>query len=124
MYSRFVDEEDLLAQLDAWLREVNTERPSRATGVIPAVRLAEERVRIRSLKVTPDTLALRIPIAIGATGYVVHDTHSNSMSPDAIGIAGTFYVLPGTRRHRRRPLRVHSVRLVVPTISVTSSHVS
>ena len=92
MYSRFVDEEDLLAQLDAWLREVNTERPSRATGVIPAVRLAEERVRIRSLKVTPDTLTLRIPIAVGATGYVVHDTHSNSMSPDAIGIAGTFYV--------------------------------
>ena len=31
-----------LTQLAAWLREVNTERPFRATGVIPAVRRAEE----------------------------------------------------------------------------------
>ena len=89
---RFVDEEDLRAQLAAWLREVNTERPSRATGIIPAVRLTEERVRMRPLKVTPDTLALRTPIVVGATGYVVHDTHSYSMPPDAIGIAGTLYL--------------------------------
>jgi transposase len=34
---RFLDHEDLLTQLAAWLREVNPERPSRATGVVPAV---------------------------------------------------------------------------------------
>jgi hypothetical protein len=84
----------------------------------------KKRVRIRSLKVTPDTLALRIPIAVGATGYVVHDTHSNSMCPDAIGIAGTFYVYGERVGIAGRPLRVHSVRPVVPTISATSSHVS
>ena len=33
---RFHDEEDLRRQLRHWLREVNEERPCRATGVIPA----------------------------------------------------------------------------------------
>lgn len=89
---RFLDEQDLQAQLAEWLREVNTERPSRATGVAPAVRLAEEHVRLRPVKVTPETLALRIPIVVGATGYAVHDTHAYSMPPDAIGIAGTLYL--------------------------------
>jgi transposase len=89
---RFHDREDLQAQLSEWLREVNTERPSRATGVIPTVRRAEEQPRLRPLKVTPETLALRIPIVVGATGYVVHDTHPYSMPPDAIGIAGTLYL--------------------------------
>ena len=44
---RFHDEQDLRQQLRDWHREVNEERPCRATGIIPAVRLAEEtRVRI------------------------------------------------------------------------------
>jgi hypothetical protein len=37
---RFHDRADLERQLSEWLTEVNTRRPSRATGVIPAVRLA------------------------------------------------------------------------------------
>lgn len=86
---RFVDEEDLLTQLAEWLREVNTQRPSRATGVIPAERLVEEQARLRPLKVSPELLALRYPIVVGATAYVLHDTNSYSMPPDAIGIAGT-----------------------------------
>jgi transposase len=89
---RFLDDEDLLAQLTEWLREVNTERASRATGVTPAVRLAEEQPRLRPLKVTAEALALRVPIVVGATGYATHDTHSYSMPPDAIGIAGTLYL--------------------------------
>jgi hypothetical protein len=44
---RFHDEEDLRQQLRDWHREVNEERPCRATGVIPALRLAEERSRLR-----------------------------------------------------------------------------
>lgn len=54
---RFLDDADLLTQLAAWRTEVNTQRPCRATGVIPAVRLAEERSRLRPLKVTPEQLA-------------------------------------------------------------------
>lgn len=89
---RFVDAEDLLTQLKDWLVEVNTTRPSRATGVIPAVRRAEERVRLRPLKVQPADLALRIPILVSATAYVTHETHRYSMPSDAIGFSGTLYL--------------------------------
>jgi transposase len=89
---RFVDYEDMLDQLAGWHIEVNTQRPSRATGVIPAVRLEEEKPRLRPLKVAPDDLALRIPISVGPTGYVLHDTHPYSMPPDSIGLPGTLYL--------------------------------
>jgi len=89
---RFVDREDLLRQLAEWHTEVNTQRPSRATGIIPAERLAEELPRLRALKVSPAELALRIPIIVGPTGMVLHDTHLYSMPPEAIGIAGTLHL--------------------------------
>jgi transposase len=89
---RFLDEEDLRRQLGEWLVEVNMQRPSRATGVIPAERMREERPRLRPLKVTPTDLALRIPIIVGPTGVVVHDTHEYSMPPDSMGIAGTLHL--------------------------------
>lgn len=89
---RFVDEADLLMQLAEWRTEVNTQRPCRATRVIPAVRLEEERPRLRPLKVAPDQLALRMPIVVGPTGDVLHDTHLYSMAPEAIGIAGTLFL--------------------------------
>ncbi len=89
---RFLDEEDLRTQLREWLVEVNTQRPSRATGIIPAARRAEELPRLRPLKVTPNELALRLPIVVGPTGYVVHETHRYSMPPDAIGFSGTLYL--------------------------------
>jgi transposase len=89
---RFHDEADLVAQLEDWHREINEERPCRATGVIPAVRLVEEQPRLRPLKVLPDNLALRIPIYVGPTGTVMHDTHPYSMPPEAIGVSGTLYL--------------------------------
>jgi transposase len=89
---RFVDEEDLWQQLCEWHTEVNTQRPSRATGVIPAERMKEERPRLRALKVRPVDLALRIPITVGLTGEVLHDTHSYSMPPESLGIPGTLYL--------------------------------
>jgi transposase len=89
---RFLDREDLLRQLREWLLEVNTERPSRATSVIPAERMNEERPRLRPLKVSPADLALRIPVSVGPTGEVLHDTHGYSMPPDSMGIPGTLYL--------------------------------
>lgn len=89
---RFLDEEDLRRQLLEWLVEVNTQRPSRATGVIPAERVKEEQPRLRPLKVTPADLALRIPITVGPTGVVVHDTHEYSMPPESLGIPGMLYL--------------------------------
>jgi transposase len=89
---RFVDEADLHQQLTEWHDDVNTKRPSRATRVIPAVRLSDERPRLRPLRVAPADLALRIPLTVGPTGYVVHDTHPYSMPPEALGLPCTLWL--------------------------------
>jgi hypothetical protein len=89
---RFQDQEDLEQQLIAWHGEVNQERPCRATGVLPAVRLAEEAQRLRALKVRPEDLALRIPVYVGPTGTVLHEGHAYSMPPEAISMPGTLYL--------------------------------
>ncbi|MEZ4437026.1 MAG: IS21 family transposase [bacterium] len=88
---RFIDRDDMLWQLSEWLRETNEERPSRATNVIPAERLREERPRMRHLKTRPEHLALRYPIVVSAVGEVEHDGCRYDMPPDAIGIPGTLY---------------------------------
>ena len=88
----FQDPEDLEQQLGAWHRKMNEERPCRATGVIPALRLAEEAPRLRPLKVRPEELALRIPVYVGPTGTVLHDGHAYSMPPEAISMPGTLYL--------------------------------
>ena len=89
---RFQDQEDLKQQLVEWHGEVNQERPCRATGVLPAVRLAEEAQRLRPLKVRPEDLALRIPVYVGPTGTVLHEGHGYSMPPEAISMPGTLYL--------------------------------
>lgn len=89
---RFHDEEDLQQQRRDWEREVNEERPCRATGIIPVVRLAEEASRLRALKVQPQELALRIPIYVGPTATVLHDGHAYSMPPEAISMPATLYL--------------------------------
>lgn len=89
---RFYDPQDMEQQRQEWERDVNEQRPCRATGIIPAVRLAEEAPRLRRLKVQPADLALRIPIFVGPTGTVVYDGHAYSMPPDAISMSGTLYL--------------------------------
>ncbi|MEP6496065.1 MAG: IS21 family transposase [bacterium] len=116
---RFLDDEDLQQQLAEWLVEVNTVRPSRATGVIPAVRRAEELPRLRPLKVTPAALALRVPIVVGATAYVTHDTHRYSMPPDAIGLSGTLYLHRDTVRIVAGRFDASHARLVEPNAIAT-----
>jgi transposase len=86
---KFFDEADLRAQLDAWLVEVNTKTPSRATKVIPDKRRQEELERLRPIKVTADKLALRMPIFVGPTAEVMFEGVAYSMPPGATHIAGT-----------------------------------
>ena len=40
----------------------------------------------------PRGLALRVPVFVGPTGYVLDEGHPYSMPPEAIGIAGTLYL--------------------------------
>ena len=120
---RFLDDEDLRTQLAAWLVEGNTTRPSRATGVIPAVRLVEDRARLRPLKVTPAALALRVPVVVGVTAYVTHDTHRYSMPSEALGLSGTLYLYRETVRIVAGRFDAMHPRLVVPNaISTLPAH--
>ena len=76
---RFLDEEDLRRQLAEWHEEVNVLRPSRATGVPPAARMAVERARLRPLKLVPEALALRFPVMVGPTAMVMHEGRTYSI---------------------------------------------
>lgn len=89
---RFVDRADVEQQLGEWHDEANTKRPSRATGVPPAVRSSDERSRLRPLRVMPEQLALRIPLVVNSEAHVVHDTHPYSMPPESRGLACTLWL--------------------------------
>jgi transposase len=111
---RFVDEDDLRQQLAAWHEDINTRIPSRATGVTPAARIGEERARMRPLQTKPNDLALRIPIVVGVTGMVLHDTHLYSMAPETIGLSGTLYLHTGKVRIVAGRFTAEHERLFVP----------
>jgi transposase len=95
----FNDEADLNEQLEEWLVEVNTQTKSRATGEIPETRMRTELARMRPLKVSPAELALRVPVVVGPTGFVVDEEGHEYMLPaTAIGISGTMFVHKDTVR--------------------------
>ena len=89
---KFLDEDDLDAQLAAWLVEINEKTASRATGVIPETRRQEELARLRPIKVFPETLALRVPVFVGPTAEVIFEGVPYSMPPKATHIAGTLFL--------------------------------
>ena len=89
---RFHDEEDLAMQLAQWLQETNTQRPCRATGVIPQERMAEDRKRLRPLRIAPSELALRIPVQVGPTAEVFYDGRGYAMPPEAAGLPATLFL--------------------------------
>ncbi|MCC6897654.1 MAG: IS21 family transposase [Polyangiaceae bacterium] len=91
-HRKFVDEADLLAQLEAWVLEVNTRTACRATGVIPETRRLEELPRLRPIKVIPEKLALRFPIFVGPTAEVMFEGVPYSMPPEATHVAGTLFL--------------------------------
>ena len=108
---KFQDDADLRAQLDAWLIEVNTKTPSRATNMIPETRRQEELARLRPIKVIPEKLALRIPVFVGPTAEVIFEGLPYSMPPEATHVAGTLFLFEDRLRiiagrfestHRRR----------------------
>jgi transposase len=89
---RFHDHEDLVQQLAEWLREVNCERPSRATGEVPARRIEEERPRLRPLRVSPENLSLRVPLQVGPTAEVYYAGRGYTMPAEAAGLPATLYL--------------------------------
>jgi transposase len=89
---RFYDRADMEAQLAQWIHEVNTQRPSRATGKIPQELMEKERDRLRPLRVAAGDLALRLPVQVGPTAEVYYDGRGYSMPPEAAGLPATLYL--------------------------------
>jgi hypothetical protein len=92
---RFQDVEcDLPEQLAAWLVEVNTERPNRATREIPAARLPAEQARMKPLAVAPAAYGLRFPVTVGPTAMVTHQGIRYAMPAAACGLPATLWLYP------------------------------
>jgi transposase len=92
---RFADlEHDLPRQLVEWLTDGNETRPSRATGVIPAVRLAVELERMKPLATPPAEYPLRFPVQVGPTAMVEFQGIRYAMPAGACGIPATLHLYP------------------------------
>jgi hypothetical protein len=89
---RFLDAPDLLQQLETWHHEVNDERPSRATGIIPAARLLEEQPRLRPLVMAPVEYGLHFEAVVGPTAMVTHRSVRYAMPPQTIGLPAALAV--------------------------------
>jgi hypothetical protein len=90
----FVDEDDVDRQLGEWLRDLNARTPTELSGKTPAILLAEERQRLRPLKVDPRDLALRFPVVVGPRATVVHDGQSYTMPSESVGLVGALNLYP------------------------------
>src|SRR5207248_1315035 len=92
----FYDDVDLAEQCRAWLRQVNTERPSDATGVPPAVRLAEEQPHFGPLPAHADDYGFFDCVVVSREGLVAIETNRYSVPAHLMGRALT------ARIHRSR----------------------
>ena len=90
----FVNDADIEKQLSEWLREHNARTPTELSGKTPSILLAEERQRLRPLKVDPRDLALRFPVVVGARAMVMHEGQSYSMPTESVGLVGALHLYP------------------------------
>jgi hypothetical protein len=99
---RFHDRADLEAQLTQWLTAVNTERPSRATGEIPAGRLVQERGRLRPLPIAPAATTVSLN-ALGADGHTSSKASLGRAPPRGGVHRGDRFQHAPVRTHWERP---------------------
>ena len=90
----FADEADVARQLSAWVREQNDQPQTESGGRSASVLLAEERQRLRPLKVEPNDLALRFPVLVGPRGVVIHEGQAYAMPSESVGLAGALFLYP------------------------------
>jgi transposase len=92
----FYDERDLAEQCSQWLRQVNTERPSDATGEPPAVLLAQEQPQFGPLPAHADDYGFFDCVVVSREGLVAIETNRYSVPAHLMGRALT------ARIHRSR----------------------
>jgi hypothetical protein len=73
---------------------VNACQPSELSGKTPSILLAEERQRLRPLKIEPRDLALRFPVVVGPRATVIHDNQSYTMPVESAGLVGALNLYP------------------------------
>lgn len=118
---RFTDvENDLPRQLVEWLVDVNEERPSRATRVIPKERLTAERERMKPLAVVPAEYALRFAVQVGPTALVEYQGIRYAMPAGACGIPATLHLYPDRVRIVTAGSRFEATHPRFPRVGRTS----
>ncbi len=92
----FYDDVDLAEQCRAWFRQVNSERPSDATGLPPTVRLAEEQPKFGPLPAVASDYGFFDGVVVSREGLVAIETNRYSVPAHLMGRALT------ARIHRSR----------------------
>ena len=90
----FRDEGDIEQSLQVWLDKMNDLSTPELGGKTPGVLLAEERQRLRPLRLAPEDFALRFPIVVSPRATVVFEDQSYVMPSDSVGLVGALYVYP------------------------------
>ena len=85
----FYDDTDLAEQCRAWLRQVNSERPSDATGLPPAVRLAEEQPKFGPLPAVASDYGFFDCVVVSREGLIAIETNRYSVPAHLMGRALT-----------------------------------
>jgi transposase len=85
----FYDDADLAEQCRQWLRQVNTERPSDATGSPPAVLLAQEQPKFGPLPAQASDYGFFDCVVVSREGLVAIETNRYSVPAHLMGRALT-----------------------------------
>jgi hypothetical protein len=85
----FHDDADLAEQCAAWLRHVNTERPSDATGQPPVTLLVEEQAKLSTLPATAQDYGFFDCVVVSREGVVAIETNRYSVPAHLMGRAVT-----------------------------------
>jgi transposase len=85
----FHDDGDLAAQCQEWLRHVNTERPSDATGEPPAVLLAQEQPKFGPLPAVASDYGFFECVVVSREGLVAIESNRYSVPAHLLGRALT-----------------------------------
>jgi hypothetical protein len=88
------EEADVARRIAEWVAEYNAAPQAEMAGKAPAILLAEERQRLRPLKLEARELGLRFPVLVGPRAVVVHDGQPYAMPPEAAGLLGVLRLYP------------------------------
>jgi transposase len=92
---QFTDRADVIAQLPAWLKRINCERPCDATRTIPAQLLEQElpRLNLRPVPWSADDYPMPEAAVVSPTGSVRFKGTGYSVDPRYLGAPATLTVL-------------------------------